>query len=115
MKLFDYSEPYLYKDKDNKKWFVRYSISYKGEKTDYIKEYGKIYWGYSLNRIKDLKKREKEFNDLIAIIRLDLKAGIDKRKPASIEAFVNKQNTLSKKYSFDECFKLYLKLKGYDT
>lgn len=32
MAKFDYKEPYLYRDEDNKKWMVRYSIRYDGQK-----------------------------------------------------------------------------------
>jgi len=42
MNLFSYTLPKkISRDKDNKKWFLRYSITYKGEKTEYPKEYGK--------------------------------------------------------------------------
>lgn len=54
MKLFEYTEPKLSKPKDNK-WFVRYSITYKGQKAGYPKEYGRYYFGIILNKIKGLK------------------------------------------------------------
>ncbi|MET3607521.1 hypothetical protein ABIC74_001369 [Mucilaginibacter rubeus] len=40
MNLFTCTLPKkISRDKDNKKWFVRYSITYNGEKTEYPKEY----------------------------------------------------------------------------
>jgi hypothetical protein len=58
MRLFDYTLPKkISTDKDNKKWFLRYSITYKGEKTEYPKEYGKTYLkGKNLNSIDSLSE-----------------------------------------------------------
>jgi len=115
MKLFDYKEPYIYRDEDNKKWCVRYSIRYKGEqKFDPRKEYGRLYFGMSLNTIKDLKKREKEFQKLVLLLEMDLKDGIDKKKPETLKAKIEEEIKEAKKFSFDENFNYYMKIKGYE-
>jgi len=113
---FDYKEPKLSRDKANKKWFVSYSIRYKGEKNyTRIKEYGKLYLGKNLNQIEDLKKREKEFNKVIALLERDLKNGVILRQTETLKAAIEKEVKESSKLTYDTTFKLYCTLKGYDN
>lgn len=113
---FVYKEPKLCKDKDNKKWFVRYSIKYPGdEKFDTRKEYGRSYFSQSLNLIESLKDRESAFKDLVKAISIELSNGIDKKKPEIYKAKIEAEILESKKYSFDQLFKYYCDDKGYST
>lgn len=116
MNNFSYKEPYIFRDEDNKKWCVRYSIKYVGEKNyTPLKEYGRMYFDKSLNKIADLKLREKEFQRLLLLVEMDLKAGIDKKRPAAVKEIIQKEIKESTKKSYDECLKLYCTLKGYDN
>lgn len=117
MNLFSYTLPKkISRDKDNKKWFLRYSITYKGEKTEYPKEYGKTYLrGKNLNSIENLTEREREFNKVMLLLEMDLKDGIDPRNPATVKAAVEKQTEAARKYTFDENFTYFFKMKGYEN
>ncbi len=114
MNKFDYKEPKLYKDKDNKKWVVRYSVRYTGEK-NYIplKEYGRFYFGKSLNAIADLKLREKEFQKLLLLVQMDLEKGIILKQPETLKVLDDKAAKEVSKKSYDECLKSYMVEKGY--
>ncbi|MBK0380864.1 hypothetical protein [Mucilaginibacter segetis] len=62
--VFCYKTPIIFKDKDNKKWFIRYATKYPGdEQFKELKEYGRLYTGKSLNLIKNLRERATEFKD----------------------------------------------------
>lgn len=116
MKKFTYKEPRLYKDKENKKWCIRYAIKYEGESEyNHLKEYGRLYYNQSLNLIPDLKKREKEFNLLRSAIELDLRDGIDKKQVSTVKKYVENRIKEVNKIHYDECVKLYLQVKGYVT
>jgi integrase len=114
MANFTYKEPYLYKDKkENKKWCIRYSIKYDGDdKFTPIKEYGE-YYDIQLNKIKDLKERDKAARRLLTLVEDELADGVDIKKPETVIAFVKKQTEDKKKYTFDYCLDFYLKQKGY--
>jgi integrase len=114
MNLFDYTLPKkISKGKDNK-WYIRYTIQYTGKEKEYPKEYGRMLLGKSLNAIEDLKEREKEFNKAILLLEMKLKQGIDIRYPETVKAVIQEQLKESKKYSFDENFAFYFKMKKYD-
>lgn len=114
MANFTFKEPKLYKDPENKKWCVRYSIKYPGDdKFIPLKEYGEIYLGESLNKIKVIKEREYKAYLVLQGVKADLADGIDKKQPSTVKAFVKKQTEDKNKYTFDYCLDFYLKQKGY--
>lgn len=114
MNKFDYKEPKLCKDKDNKKWFVRYAIKAPGEKDfKYLKEYGGSYLFKSLNDIANLKERERKFNELMVLMNHDLKNGVDIKNIKSVKDYVEKQEQEANQLTFDYCYNHYLKVKGY--
>lgn len=114
MRKFEFKEPKLCKDKDNKKWFIRYSIKFEGE-TDFkpLKEYGRLYFSKSLNSIADLKLREKEFVRLLLLVERDLKAGILTKVPESLKVIDEMASKEAIRCSYDECLKKYYDSKGY--
>lgn len=117
MKPFDYKEPKICRDKANKKWYIDVSIRYKGEK-NYIrfKEYGKDYLKDTkhpvLNAIEDLKLREKVARKLLLAVEMDLEAGVILKDIKTVKAAIEKEAKAAKRKNFDECFQLYLQLKG---
>jgi len=114
MNKFDYKKPSLCKDKDNKKWFVRYAIKTPDEKNFRpLKEYGGSYLFKSLNDIPNLKEREKKFNELMVLMNHDLKNGVDIKNTESVKAYVQKQEKEANKLTYDFCFNHFLKVKGY--
>lgn len=131
MPTFTFKEPKLYKDPANKKWCIIYNIQYKGEpKTPPIKDYGRAFFGYSLNSIKDHKEREDAFNLLRLTILKNLKEGIDDRNRESVEIHQKaKLEAIAKaepkselepveestpaEYHYDYCLNVFLQTKGY--
>lgn len=74
---YNFTEPRLYKDANNKRWCIRYSIKREGDsKYRYIKEYGGKYFRYNLNLISDLKEREAKFQELLQLVKSDLIKGV---------------------------------------
>jgi len=115
MNKFEYKDPYLYEDKANKKWCVRYSIRYAGEK-NYIplKEYGKSYpFPKPLNSIVNHDERRKEFQKLLLLVEMDLKKGIILKQPETLKVLDDKAAKEASKKSYDECLKSYMIEKGY--
>lgn len=115
--MFDFKPPYIYKDKVNKKWCIRYSIKYPGD-DDFapLKEYGKAYnLSKPLNKIEDLKERDKVAHKLLRYVEADLKDGIDKKRPETVKAIIEAEIKEAKKYTYDECVNFYFKLLGYDN
>ena len=51
--VFKFSDPKIYRDKDNKKWYVEYYISYPDDDGEFTRH--KLY-GKNINREPDLKK-----------------------------------------------------------
>ena len=117
MKNFDHKEPYIYKDKSNKKWCIRYSIRYPGEKEfEPRKEYGKAYrLSPPLNSITDLKERDKVAHKLLRYVEADLEDGIDKKKPEIVKAIIAEQIKEIKKSSYDESVNFYMDILGFNN
>ncbi|TFF34413.1 tyrosine-type recombinase/integrase [Mucilaginibacter psychrotolerans] len=117
MKIIDYKEPKLYKDKDNKKWFILYSVKFEGdEKWLPLKEYGKGYYPFtSRNKIADLQEREFQFRKVREAVLNHLKEGKSIKYPETIKSVNEAKIKESKKTAFDENFTLFLRLKGYDN
>ena len=114
MNDFVYTKPKLYKDKDNKKWFVHYRIKYQGEENYIpIKEYGRFHFDMSLNTIANLKERDSKFQALLSLVERDLKNGNILNQPAKLKELDDKVAEAAKKYTYDENLQLYLRLKGY--
>jgi len=113
MTKFSFQGPSIFKDKQNKKWFIKYNIKYPGEAMQYRKEYGKSYHT-KLNYIKDLDEREVEANILLALVLEDLNNQIDpENKEAEQEAALIQQIKEAEQYHYDYCLNLFLKEKGY--
>lgn len=107
--VFKYKNPVLYKDKANKKWHLSYGIQYPHEdKFRYPKEYGRWFLRKSLNQIKNLKIREKEFGDILEALTLELKNGVDIKNSSTI----NKYEETYTKLHYDSCLEMYYKNKG---
>jgi integrase len=117
MESFTYKEPYIFRDESKNKWCIIYSVKYKGEK-NYIrfKEYGKNYLKDTeypvLNSIVNPKIKEKVAQKLLVLVEMDLKAGIILKDVKTVKAAVEKEIKEAKRKTFDECFTLYLQLKG---
>jgi len=120
---FTFKPAKIYKDEPaNKKWCVRFAIKYDHEeKFTYLKDYGRQFFGYSLNSITDLKERDEKFIILKHAIQRNLEDGIDLRNLTSVKSHVETKIKVAKeaeakktdKCHFDTCLNLYLQHKGY--
>jgi len=108
--VFKFSDPKIYKDKDNKKWYVEYYISYPEDDGEFrrIKLYGK-----NLNREPDIKKRERRIEVYRAMVEQMLSDGEDPKNRNSLVEANERLKSESGKYSFDVLFEFYCNLKGY--
>jgi integrase len=116
MEKFTYKEPKLCKDRADKKWFIRYSVKFEGEK-DFspVKEYGRFYLGgKSLNLISDIKEREKAAEKILKAIKRDLEDGVLIKIPETLKALDDKAIKESQRLTYDNCLKIYFADKGYD-
>ncbi|HEX8577102.1 MAG TPA: site-specific integrase [Flavobacterium sp.] len=114
MSAIIFSEPSIYKDQANKKWCVRYTKKVDGT-TSYIKEYGKSY-NIRLNAIPDLKKRDKELDILLELVKQDLEAGVSPEEKERIEEQKRiEEIEESQAYNFDEVLKFVIRKKGFDN
>src|ERR1700744_2966371 len=105
MANFIYKEPRIYKDPEDKKWCIRYSIQYPGDDKFYPrKEYGENYLGQQLNRIQNPKEREERLFDVLRAVKKDLSTGVDPKNPVTVVEYVKKQTESTHKYTFDYCF-----------
>lgn len=111
---FTYTEPKIYKDKDNKKWCIRYNLKYdESDETQYRKEFGKSY-NIKLNRIQELKVRSVEAEILKGMVADDLYKGIDpEKKEEQQKAKLLQKIKDAERFNFDYCLQVFLKEKGY--
>lgn len=109
--LFEFTEPFIYKDKKtNKKWFVSYKIKYIGKDKNFVRQ--KVY-GKNLNREPNLKQRVEDARDLLENIHDLLKAGIDPRSGETARAAANEREKFEKRHTFEYLYDFYIQLKGF--
>lgn len=108
--IFDYLDPVLRKDPLDVKWYVHYSIKYPDKDKKFVRY---RHYGRGLNREPDLKKRQRDANELVETVKRMLKRGVDpKNKNSLIEAKQRKLNE-AKRYSFESLYEYFLNIKGY--
>lgn len=117
MTMFTYTEPYIAKDKSNKKWWIAYSVKYKGEiKAEPRKEYGKAYkLPIPLNKIANEKDKRKEAERLMRLISDDLADGIDIKYPNKVKEIIQVQIKESLKYSYNDSVADYFQSLGFSN
>lgn len=113
MAVFTFDAPYIYRDKGNKKWLIRYTIKGDGIKNPYRKETG-VNYESKFNYIKNLKEREIEINVVLGLVLQDLQDGVDpeNRKEDRKKIILQKIKD-AEQFHFDYCLNIFMKEKGY--